>query len=492
MADGRRPWWWRSVRARTTSVATAVVAAAMVTAGAAVLMVLRHNLIDSASLQAEMTAREVAAQLTTGVGFANLVLPDGDSQPVQVVSADGRVLAADDDLSGLPPIANFAATPRIGYANHDEDGVWDDGVLEPGAVANATFRDMKLPVAEEDTGSNDFRVAAIATTTPSGLPVTIYSATSLATADRAMIGVRDTMLIGLPLLLTLVAAVTWLVTARALRPVEAIRAELAEIMGGDLSRRVPESDTGDEIARLAATTNLTLAALDESARQQRRFIADAAHELRSPIASLRAHLEVAQAHPPLLDLDSLITDTVRLEQLATDLLLLARLDAGERPRLDHVDLAALTRDELSRRIGDRHPIRTDLPDRPVPVLGSRIQLGRVLHNLVDNAQRHAAGRVSVTVVGGGRVVLTVGDDGPGVPKPDRQRIFERFVRLDNARSRDDGGAGLGLAIVGDVVVRHGGTIQVDENPGGGACFSAVFPAAPDKTLGPASCTEACR
>ncbi|MFE6859068.1 sensor histidine kinase [Nocardia sp. NPDC057668] len=469
------PRWLGSVRARTTSVATMVVAAAMIVAGAAVLLVLRHNLIDAASLHAEMTAREVAAQITTGAEYSALRLPDPNDQPVQVVSADGRVLAADEELLGLPPFASFAPAAPVEDASADD--LWEDGELEPGSVTGATFRDMKLPVAEEDTGSYDFRVAAIAVTGPDGRAVTIYSAASLATADEAVLEVRDAMLIGLLPLLALVATVTWSVTRRALRPVESIRAELVEIMGGDLSRRVPEPSSRDEIARLAATTNATLAALEESARQQRQFIADAAHELRSPIASLRTHLEISQAHPNLLDLDGLLDDTVRLGQLATDLLLLARLDAGERPRPDRVDLTVLVRETLLRRIADRQPVRADLPDAPVVLLGSRIQLGRVLDNLVDNAQRHASSTVHVTVRAGRTVELAVADDGPGVPEADRKRIFERFVRLDNARSRDHGGTGLGLAIAGDVIRRHGGSIEVSESACGGALFIARFPAA---------------
>lgn len=469
------PRWFGSVRARTTSVATMVVAAAMIVAGAAVLLVLRHNLVDSASLHAEMTAREVAAQITTGAALSELKLPDPNDQPVQVVSADGTVLAADEELLGLPPFASFA--PAIAVEDANADDLWEDGELEPGAMTGASFRDMKLPVAEEDTGSYDFRVAAIAVTGPDGRAVTIYSAASLATADEAVLEVRDAMLIGLLPLLALVATVTWSVTRRALRPVESIRAELAEIMGGDLSRRVPEPSSRDEIARLAVTTNATLAALEESARQQRQFIADAAHELRSPIASLRTHLEISQAHPNLLDLDGLLADTVRLGQLATDLLLLARLDAGEQPRPDRVDVIALAHETLLRRIADPYPICVDLPSAPAIVLGSRIQLGRVLDNLLDNAQRHAASAVHVTVRTGHTVEVVVADDGPGVPEADRRRIFERFVRLDNARSRDHGGTGLGLAIAGDVIARHGGSIEVSESECGGARFVARFPAA---------------
>lgn len=287
------------------------------------------------------------------------------------------------------------------------------------------------------------------------------------------------MLIGLPLLLAVVAAVTWLVTRWALRPVESIRSELAEIMHGDLSRRVPEPAARDEIARLAATTNETLAALEQSAERQRRFIADAAHELRSPIASLRTQLEVAQAHPGLLELDGLLSDTVRLEHLAADLLLLARLDAGEQPRSDRIDLALLVREELGHRVGDRAPVGAGLPREPLVITGSRTQIARVLGNLVDNAQRHAATAVRVTVERrGDRVVLAVADDGRGVPEADRERIFQRFVRLDDARSRDDGGAGLGLAIVRDVVQRHGGTIRVDSADSGGARFVVEFPVTP--------------
>ncbi|MEU6560880.1 sensor histidine kinase [Nocardia nova] len=509
------------MRARTTTAATVVVAAALIAAGTALLTVLRHNLVDSAGLQAETGARTVATRIAAGTDFTRLALPDTDDQPVQVVSARGAVLAAGDDLPNRPIMAGDAGESRalsgkLGESsagsgegdsdddddettdeNDDDDDVEEEGYVAhepvpvgsrrddatrpadtvPGTVGDEiTLRDMRLPI-DDDHG---FRVAALAATTPSGEPVTVYSGTSLATADKAVAGVRDAMLAGLAPLLAVVAAVTWLVTRRALRPVEAIRAELAEIVDGDLSRRVPEPAARDEIARLAATTNVTLSALESAAARQRRFIADAAHELRSPIASLRTQLEVAQAHPDLLDVDGVLGDTVRLEHLAADLLLLARLDSGEQPRRDPVDLADLVREEFSRRTGDRHPTTFDLPDGgpPITVPGSRIQLGRVLNNLLDNAQRHAGSAVRVAVVRrGDDAVLEVSDDGAGVAPADRERIFSRFVRLDEARSRDDGGAGLGLAIVADVVSGHGGRIEVGDSDGGGARFTLTLPTA---------------
>lgn len=212
------------------------------------------------------------------------------------------------------------------------------------------------------------------------------------------------MLLGLPLLLVVVAGVTWLVTRRALRPVEGIRGEMAAITAStDLSRRVPVPSSKDAIGRLARTTNETLAALESAVERQRRFVADASHELRSPIASLRTQLEVGVAHPELLDVPGAVEDTVRLQRLAADLLLLARLDAGERPGGTRVDLAAMVREESSQRVADRVPVRTgELAS--AEVAGSRGQLGRVLGNLLDNAQRHAVASVRVAVVreGSGR------------------------------------------------------------------------------------------
>ncbi len=514
------------MRARTTTAATAVVAVALTAAGLIVLAALRDNLVESASTQAENTARDIVTQLEAGTDLTRLRLPDPDDEPVQVVSVDGLVLAADDELRDRAPMADFGPY-STGQANgrddetdeaDDEDSEEDEDEPDdedseddadddaeagspentalggaagaapggPGAVvvpvnaSSATetvFGDVRLTVG--DAGSPDeFRVAAIAGSAPGGQPVTVYAGASLETAHSAVADVRRAMLIGLPLLLAVVAAVTWLVTRRALRPVEAIRAELAEIMHGDLSRRVPEPAARDEIARLAVTTNDTLAALESSAERQRRFIADAAHELRSPIASLRTQLEVAQAHPGLLELEGLLGDTVRLEHLAADLLLLARLDAGEQPRADRVELTALIRAELAHRVGDRIPVGVTLPAEEIPVTGSRTQLGRVLGNLVDNAQRHAASSVRVTLArDGNTAVVEVADDGPGVREADRERIFQRFVRLDDARSRDDGGAGLGLAIVRDVVGRHGGGIRVEANAPGGARFIVELPVA---------------
>ncbi|MGW4716901.1 sensor histidine kinase [Nocardia sp. NPDC004260] len=481
--------WWRSVRVRTTVAATVVVAVALTAAGLAVLAVLRHNLVHSAQMRAEATAHDVANQLATGTDLTRLRLPDAENAPVQVVSLDRRVLAADDDLAGKPPMADFAPYSKLSEDEEEGDDEHEDEHEENGdgdeilshspdaTTADAEFGDVRLTV-DKDDGPHPFRVAALAVTLRGGQPATVYAGSSLETADSAVADARQAMLIGLPPLLLVVALVTWLVTRRALRPVEAIRRQLAEIMDGDLSRRVPEPGSRDEIGRLASTTNATLAALEESTERQRRFIADAAHELRSPIASLRTQLEVAQAHPDLLELDGLIGDTIRLEHLAADLLLLARLDAGEQPRADRVDLTVLVREELEHRVRDRVAVRIATPKEPVAVTGSRTQLARVLGNLVDNAQRHAANTVDVAVDhdADGRVVLSVTDDGPGVPPADRDRIFQRFVRLDDARSRDEGGAGLGLAIVRDVVERHGGAIHVTDGAPG-ARFVVTLPAA---------------
>ncbi|MEK2477683.1 sensor histidine kinase [Streptomyces noursei] len=483
----RPPRWWGSVRARTTLASTLVVALALVAAGVAVLAVLQRNLVDSAGLQAEVAAREVATQVAVGTPFDQLDLPDEDDRPVQVVGADRTVLAAGDDLHHAPPLADFAHAPhRTGKSDDEHGDHGDDEGDAPArgsAAAHAAFRTLTLKLHDDHPDGQQFRVAGLLATAPNGQTVTVYAGSSLNTERQAVSGVRDAMLIGLPALLLVVAAVTWLVTRRALRPVEGIRAELAEITDGDLSRRVPQPASRDEVARLARTTNATLAALEQSVERQRQFVADASHELRSPIASLRTQLEVARAHPGLLELDGLIEDTVRLERVASDLLLLARLDAGEQPRAQRLDLAELVRDELAHRSGDRLPVAAALPDGAFPVHASRTQLARVLGNLLDNAQRHAGSAVRVAVGhdAAGAVALDVIDDGPGVPPADRERIFTRFIRLDDARTRDEGGAGLGLAIVRDLVHRHGGRIEVGDADGGGARFTVTLPGAARST-----------
>ncbi|MET8577754.1 HAMP domain-containing sensor histidine kinase [Streptomyces sp. NPDC005012] len=521
--------WFSSVRARTTLGATAVVAVALVVAGLAVIATLRGGLTDNTRLVAESRAREVAVQVAVERSPQDVAGLDTDD-PVQVVDADGRVIASSDALTGAPPMSGVdrpaparsgdrggqdagAARDDAGNADRPDDDDdddrggddddrggnddrGDDEASAAGRVAEeAVFDRVSLPVDDEGEatsdpgdaeGRADFTVAAVRAEAADGTAVTVYAGSSLAVPELAVTGTVRAMLIGLPALLVVVGAVTWLVTRRALRPVEGIRAELAEITGSrDLSRRVPVPSSRDEVARLAATTNGTLQALQESVERQRRFVADASHELRSPIASLRTQVEVAAAHPALLEVGELLEDVVRLQHLAADLLLLARLDAGEGPRTARLDLAALVREETARR---PEPVRAGELEEAV-VSGSRGRLERVLGNLLDNAQRHARERVEVRVrterpdrgegagAGPGWAVLSVADDGPGVPEDERERVFERFVRLDDARARDDGGAGLGLAIVREIVTLHGGTISLGQAPGGGALFTVRLPLA---------------
>ncbi|MGC9540786.1 sensor histidine kinase [Streptomyces sp. UG1] len=469
-----------SVRSRATLGATLVVAVALVAAGAAVLLSLRSNLIGQAGTEAERTARAVASEIALTRPRDRLSVDD--DEPVQVVDENKNLLAASEDLERISGTGTDAVRPQPGTSpggarsgeDSDDDADDDDSspeALEPGEISEHTT--FTNGTATLDGESDDYRFAAVHVEVDGRGRLTVYAGAQLSAEQSAVRTALTVMLIGFPLLLGVVAGTTWLVTRRALRPVEGIRGEMAAITASeDLARRVPVPDTHDEVARLALTTNETLAALETSVERQRRFVADASHELRSPIASLRTQLEVGAAHPELLDLDGAVEDTVRLQGLAADLLLLARLDAGERPGEARFDLGALAREQAEGRAG------VTVAADAVPVAGSRGQVGRVLTNLLDNAERHARTAVTVSVRGEGEwAVAAVADDGDGVAEADRERIFERFVRLDEARSRDDGGAGLGLAIARDVAVRHGGTLTVGRAPTGGALFELRLPRA---------------
>ncbi|MFJ3966735.1 ATP-binding protein [Streptomyces parvus] len=479
----------RSVRARAALGATLVVAVALIGAGLAVLLVLRANLIDQADLQAEVAAREMAGALATGTPYEDVELDDEEDHPVQVTDEEDRVVLVSKDLravtgtgaTGVTPVpsASAGATPAPDEDDDGDDDDQDDDRSRPGrGEVSSDDPDFSDGTATVGRTTADYRFAAVEATTPDGVTLTVYAGAPLAAEQEAVNTVRGAMLTGLPVLLVVVAGVTWLVTRRALRPVEGIRQEMAAITASeDLARRVPEPDSRDEIAALARTTNETLTVLEASVERQRRFVADASHELRSPIASLRTQLEVAEAHPELLDLPGAVADTVRLQVLAADLLLLARLDAGEKPGSATVELGAMVREEVSQRTRDRIAVAVEVPEGGAfEVNGSRGQLSRVIGNLLDNAQRHAESSVAVSVAADGRGVrVEVRDDGAGVPEGERERIFERFVRLDDARSRDDGGAGLGLAIARDVAARRGGTLTVHRADEGGAAFRLWLP-----------------
>ncbi|WP_371477587.1 sensor histidine kinase [Kitasatospora sp. NBC_00315] len=461
-----------SVRARATTAACAVVAAALAPASFALVALLHVNLLRTAEDGIRQQA-EAVAQLAVQQRLTPLVPTAHGTDFIQVVDARGNVLAASQNLAGHPAITDpRPAGPGTAHTSWDLDPLGD---------------------------AHRQRVATVIVGTPTGV-VAVRAGTSLRAADAAEDTTTAGLAVACPLLLLVVGLVTWRVTGRALRPVEAIRAEVAEIGERALHRRVPLPRTDDEIARLAATMNAMLDRLDDAGQRQRQFIADASHELRSPLTVLRTQLEVAIAHPdPAVRAELLagaLEDTERLQNLATDLLLLARLDAAAplAPQPGHpgrpVDLTGLVTAAARNRPADRRPVVLDLADG-VRVRGNALWLTRLLTNLLDNAQRHTERTVRVVLrtgpgsgdctdtgtggdpeagagsgAAGGTVVLEVHDDGPGIAAADRDRVFERFTRLDDARSRDHGGAGLGLPIARDIAHHHGGTLVVAESAHG--------------------------
>ena len=445
--------WLRArlgVRVVTSLAAALSVAVVLLLAGAALVLLtdrlLRSSLEDTAKQQAEVVAQRVAANFEDDVkqNAVDATAERGDLvQVVRDYGDDGdhdiEVLGASNPLWTMKPMASVLPGP---------------GDTEVVRKAWVTHRDGIKQTDPEMT--EDVMVVAYGTSVK-GRDLVVYAAQPLENVHEAVDTVFHLVLIGIPLLVLITGIVTYLAAGRALRPVEAIRARVATTR--DPSVRVPVPPARDEVGRLAETMNEMLARLQAGQAVQRRFVADASHELRSPLATIATGLELLarDSSGPAADRDTVTAlrgETARLGRLVDALLLLARADeSGLRPRFEDVDLDEVAEAERLRPAGRIVP---RIEAAHVRVVGDRGQLAQVVRNLVDNACRHARSTVVVRCGLPGYAALDVADDGPGVPPDQRARVFERFVRLDDARARADGGAGLGLAIVAEVVAAHGG------------------------------------
>ncbi|MEV0160188.1 signal transduction histidine kinase [Nonomuraea fuscirosea] len=449
-----------SVRLRATAAATLVVALALGAAALVLIMALRGTLESSADAAA---ARKVSA-----------VLPYAETIELSATEAAEATEAA--KAAEAPP--GRAAEPLKPPARTEPAPAGVSALiragqvqLTDGTVARIADPDVLLTrradAAENWAASGQYAVAKAQVATAAG-PAVVFGRVSLEGAEEALNTLYGALLPGVPALLLVVAGMTWLSVGRALGPVAAIRAKVADITARDLHQRVPVPSSKDEIAALATTVNGTLDRLETAVERHKRFVADAAHELRSPIATLRARLELAESSELTVEA---LADVERLQSLAADLLMLAKLDAGEPLRAAELDLGQVAA-EASLRARRRPEVRVELDVEPDVVMrGSSAHLDRLVTNLADNAVRHAASTVRVRVAAeDGQAVLEVCDDGPGIPPEHREAVFDRFTRLDEARARDAGGAGLGLPIARDIALLHEGSLVY-----AGSGFVARFP-----------------
>lgn len=453
------PCWWKriSLRGRLTAAAAAVITVGV--AIAAALLVWRVHTSLARNLDDTLThqIRAVAAEMAAGNVAPRMSRSAGDPTALQVVDSSGRVIAISGDIDAGPRV--FFAAPGVG---------------------DPTFATVTSPVLDAP-----YRVAALTVLAPSGeLTLYVGSPTTSLSATTSELGAALT--VGVPAMVGALALVGWWLIGRALRPVETMRRQAAAIPGTDLRRRLQVPAAHDELRRLSDTLNDLLGRVENAAERQRRFVADAAHELRNPLAALRTRLELALRHPVTGSEDDsrqaqqgALNEVARLADLVNDLLALARLDAGQPVRRRPLDIDDLVWEAAAEARLTGPPVMDTTGVSPVRVVGDAAGLRRVVRNLVDNARRHANATVTIKLYteeaedrdvssSGVRraVILTVADDGRGIAAPDRERIFERFERLDDARARDGGGSGLGLAIVAEVVADHGGTVWVeDNNPG---------------------------
>lgn len=492
-----------TIRIRITFIATIATAIALAGAGWLLIRSVEHSQIAQLRRRAETALAAAAERLEAGdtweAALADLpsIVFVSTHDNACVVSnpignellfrcnndGDAELTRSDDQLP--PPDGTVLRTFPRGDATDAPNGIpAGAGELNPGGAAapNAGdtliggVRGFEAEILSEHVGSDvygDLTVTAIAP---------VRSVTS-------GVGSVGTMLwVAFPTLVALVAALAWWLTGRALRPVEAIRQQAEAIEGTSIDHRVPQPDGDDEIARLARTMNDMLARLDQSARARRRFVSDASHELRTPVAASRTDLEVALAEGDHADWPAtaraVLAEQARLDALVADLLFLATADetAGQ-PSHDNshdqtIEIEPLIAEEISRRRARPiELIRSERWDDRTAITGSSSQLSKLLAHLLDNAARHANTQVVVGLdLIDDHIAIDIDDDGPGIPHDDREQIFERFARLDDGRDRRHGGAGLGLAVARTIAHRHHGTLTASSTPTGGARLELRLPA----------------
>ncbi|KRC42391.1 hypothetical protein ASE24_21180 [Nocardioides sp. Root224] len=365
-----------------------------------------------------------------------------DNGVAQVVGSDGEVVAASPNIDGRPAVADLeaGASPRT-----------------------STFR------APDDAEMETYRFWYASGPSPEG-PVTVYVGNSLESVTEASAALRRSLWIGVPCVVAALALVIWLLLGRALGRLDRIRAEVDRISAENLDSRVAGDGVDDEVGRLAATMNAMLERLDAAARRQRDFIADVSHDLQSPLAAQRVAVELALLQPEQADVQRLGSEVLAsaetMERLVQDLLVLASVDDGAVPRSTLLDLDELVLEEAVRsRLGARVSIDTTEVSG-APAYASADDVRRIVRNLLDNGVAHASSRVCLAVgVDGGWARLDVVDDGPGVPAEHRDRVFDRFHRVEAARPHDSG-SGLGLAIARSLAERAGGRVDLVDSPAG--------------------------
>ena len=443
MAERRRGV---TIRVRITLIATAVVAVALVAGALLFGASLRAALLEGVRSSADSYAGDLAARVDAS-GPGAVTESDDDDRFVQLLGENGALIASSESADGL------AAVPEDDYEERRSISV-------PG-------EDGAYLLSGEDTDDDRIVVVGVSTDDVEETLGTVYTLLAVA----------------LPLVILLVAATTWIVVGRALRPVERMRREVDEVTASRLDTRLVSSGPDDEVGRLATTLNSMLDRLDASQRAQRRFISDASHELRSPLASLRQFAEVARSHPDRVTggelSEAILDEGARLERLVDGMLTLAKADehtlaVPRRP----VDVDDLVLSEV-RRLKSASGLRIDASAvGPARVVGDAGLLAQLVRNLVDNACRHAAGAVRIELLETtDSVILAVDDDGEGIAPEQRERVFDRFVRLDDARARESGGSGLGLSIVREIAAAHGGGVVALASRLGGARFEVSLPVA---------------
>jgi signal transduction histidine kinase len=431
-----RPVWLGrlSLRGRLILIGSVGLAIGLLLGGLLLVTVVRLVLVQAVDNSARRTASDISALIEVH-GLSDPIVTAG-TQYVQVLDAQHAIQKASVGADRLRPLLHEDELARARSGQIVVVGADRIGLVGRLRVAVQVTGDQTVLVGTPDTD-----------------------------VDSSVRTVRGVLLVAYPLLVASLAYLAWHVVGWALAPVEALRRgaeEVSAAQGGRLP--VPEGD--DEVHRLGVTLNRMLARLDAARQRQRAFVGDAAHELRSPIASLRTQLEVAAHLGEPAPIPDLAVEVDRLGRLVDDLLLLARADEGDPGlrRRERVELTGLLRESLPA--GARVPVGV-APGGPLWTVGDPSALRRVLDNLVANAVRHAASKVELAAGrAADRLVVTVTDDGPGIPAADRDRVFDRFTRLDDARTRDAGGTGLGLAIVRELVRMHAGSVILsDAGPG---------------------------